>query len=384
MGEGWRASAGVRAFRATKETNVMPHLRSLPIIGILLLASAGLSATATAQTPSPASDSTGIRVVGSGLTNPRGLTVTPDGRILVALGGTGGETAALVELVDGCPVPLVEGIRSYRIVFGAPVGVADVAVVDGTIYFLVAGGDIDSGAIPNGLYRLTARGDPELVANISAFIRDNPVAERPPDYDTDGQPYHLFPVTDGFLISEGNSNQLLRVALDGQISRVADLSAGHPIPTGLTVTSDGTIYIATFTAAPYPEGGAQVLRIGSDGAVEPVWRDLTMITALAVGPDNRLFAVETATGHGTEADDLNPASGRIVELLPNGSWRPVVTGLPLPTDLAFAPDGTAVIAGPVFNADNGEGIVLSLSIPPEETQPLEASVASARSAPNCL
>ncbi|MDP8909295.1 MAG: ScyD/ScyE family protein [Chloroflexota bacterium] len=358
--------------------------RSLLLFGLLVTLSAAGLGSAMAQTPSPAADAAGIRVVGSGLVNPRGLTAAPDGRILVALGGTGGETAALVELVDGCPAPLVEGIRSYRIVFGAPVGVADVAVVDGTIYFLVAGGDIDSGAIPNGLYRLTGTGEPELVANISAFIRDNPVAERPPDYDTDGQPYHLFPVADGFLVSEGNSNQLLRVALDGRISRVADLSAGHPIPTGLTVTSDGTIYVATFTAAPYPEGGAVVLRIDSDGSAEPVWRDLTMIAALAVGPDNRLFAVETATGHGAEADDLDPASGRIVELLPDGSWRPVVTSLPLPTDLAFAPDGAAIIAGPVFDADNGEGIVLSLPIPSGEAQPLDASVASSSPTPDCV
>ena len=136
----------------------MPHRRSLPLLGILLLTAAGLAGTAaatvtaTAQTLSPASPaSVDVQIVGAGLTNPRGLTVTPDGRILVALGGSGGETAALVEMVDGCPTPLVEGIRSYRIVFGAPVGVADVAVVDGTIYYLVAGGDIDSNAIPNGL-----------------------------------------------------------------------------------------------------------------------------------------------------------------------------------------------------------------------------------------
>jgi len=286
------------------------------------------------------------------------------GRILVALGGSGGETAALVEMVDGCPTPLVEGIRSYRIVFGAPVGVADVAVVDGTIYYLVAGGDIDSNAIPNGLYRQSAgSGEPELVANISEFIRDNPVAERPPDYDTDGQPYHLFPTEDGFLVSEGNSNQLLRIGRDGDISRVADLSAGHPIPTGLTVAKDGTIYVATFTAAPYPERGAVVFRIGADGTAEPVWRDLTMVAALLTGPDRRLFALETATGHGAEADNLIPASGRVVELLPDGTWQPVVTGLSLPTDMALASDGRLIVAGPVFEAENGEGTVLSLPLP---------------------
>jgi hypothetical protein len=256
-------------------------------------------------------------------------------------------------------------------------------VVDGTTYFLVAGGDIDSNAIPNGLYRLTGDGEPEpeLIANISEFIRDNPVAERPPDYDTDGQPYHLFPTADGFLVSEGNSNQLLRVGLDGTVTRVADLSAGHPIPTGLTVAPDGAVYIATFTAAPYPEGGAQVLRINADGTSEPAWRDLTMIAALTTGPDGRLFALETATGHGAEADDLDPASGRVVELLPDGTWQPVITGLSFPTDMAFAPDNRLIIAGPIFNADDGQGTVLSLPLPTAD-QPLDAS--NPGPAPSCV
>jgi len=352
----------------------MPHRRMLVLLGILLFTAANAgTVTVAAQTPSPASESADIQVVGAGLTNPRGLTVTAEGRILVALGGTGGETGALVEMVDGCPTPLVEGIRSYRIVFGASVGVADVAVVDDTIYYLVAGGDIDSNAIPNGLYRLPdGDGEPELVANISEFIRDNPVAERPPDYDTDGQPYHLFPTNNGFLVSEGNSNQLFQVGLDGSVSRLADLSAGHPIPTGVTVAADGTIYVATFTATPYPEGGAQVLRINADGTSEPAWSDLTMIAALLTGLDGRLFALETATGHGEEADDLVPASGRVVELLPDGTWQPLVTGLSLPTDMALAPDGRLIVAGPVFEAENGEGTILSLLLP-AAGQPLDAS-----------
>ncbi|MBA2278446.1 MAG: ScyD/ScyE family protein [Chloroflexia bacterium] len=335
------------------------------LLGVLLLVwGAAQGAVVAAQTPSPAANADEpVRVVASGLLNPRGLAIAPDGLLLVALGGTGGDSAALVAIDDGCPTTVVDGIRSYPIVFGAPVGVADVAVRDGTTYFLVAGGDIDSGAMPNGLYRVAPGGEPELVADISTFIRDNPVAERPPDYDTDGQPYHLTPVDGGFLVSEGNSNQLLRVGLDGSVSRVADLSAGHPIPTGVTLGPDGAIYVATFTPAPYPEGGAVVLRIAPDGTAAPVWTELTMIAALTTGPDGRLYALESATGHGAEADDLDPASGRVVELHPDGTWTPLVTGLPVPADMAFAPDGRLIIDGPAFAAADAPGLVLSIALP---------------------
>lgn len=359
----------------------MPRHRSFSLIGTLLLAwiaSHGLVTSAQTPATSPAPDDA-VRLVGAGLINPRGLTVAPDGRVLVGSGGTGGDSGTLVEVSDGCPTVVVDGIRSYRIVFGASVSVADVAVREGTTYLLVAGGDIDGGAMVNGLYRLLADGELELVADISAFIRDNPVAERPPDYDTDGQPYHMAPIDGGFLVTEGNSNQLLRVRLDGRISRVADLSAGHPIPTGLTIGPDGAIYVGTFTAAPYPEVGAQVLRITADGQAEPVWTDLTMIAALTTGPDGRLYALETATGHGAEADDLDPASGRVVELLPDGSWSPVVTGLPLPMDVAFGPDGRLIIDGPAFGADDGSGIVLSVALP--STGTVDAS--SPGPAPRC-
>ena len=86
---------------------------------------------------------------------------------------------------------------------------------------------------PNGLYRLDGAGGAELLADISAFIREHPVAEKPRDFDTDGQPYAMLAMGDAFWVTEGNSNQVLRVGLDGTVARVADLSQGHPIPTGI-------------------------------------------------------------------------------------------------------------------------------------------------------
>ena len=215
---------------------------------------------------------------------------------------------------------------------------------------------------PNGLYRLDGAGGAELVADISAFIREHPVAEKPRDYDTDGQPYAMLAMGDAFWVTEGNSNQVLRVGLDGTVARVADLSQGHPIPTGIAPAPDGGAYVAFFTSAPYAEGSAKVVKVAPDGAVTDVWTGLTLVTALAMGPDGTLYALEMATGHGDDPDAIAPGTGRVVRMTGPDTAEPVVTGLALPVAMDFGPDGALYIAGPTFGADEGQGTILRVDL----------------------
>jgi sugar lactone lactonase YvrE len=203
-------------------------------------------------------------------------------------------------------------------------------------------------------------GGAELIANISAFIREHPVAEKPRDYDTDGQPYAMLAMGDAFWVTEGNSNQVLRVGLDGTVARVADLSQGHPIPTGIAPAPDGGAYVAFFTPAPYAEGSAKVVKVAPDGTVTDVWTGLTLVTALAVGPDDTLYALEMATGHGDSPDAIAPGTGRVVRMAGPDAIEPVVTGLALPVAMDFGPDGALYIAGPTFGADEGQGTILRI------------------------
>ena len=305
----------------------------------------------------PVPDET-ISVVAAGLTNPRGFVFASDGALVVALAGREGPHAGVVRIEDGCPVVVAGGLPAYRIVFGAMTGVADVAYLDGELYALLSGGDTDRGNQPNGLYRLDDMGGAELVADISAFIREHPVAEKPRDFDTDGQPYAMLAMGDAFWVTEGNSNQVLRVGLDGTVARVADLSLGHPIPTGIAPAPDGGAYVAYFTAAPYAEGSARVVKVAPDGAVTDVWTGLTLVTALAIGPDGTLYALEMATGHGNDPDAIAPGTGRVVRMTGPDTMEPVVTGLALPIAMDFGPDGALHIAGPTFGADEGQGTIL--------------------------
>jgi hypothetical protein len=300
--------------------------------------------------------------VAAGLTNPRGFTVAPDGTLVVAIAGREGPHAGVARIEDGCPVLVADGLPAYRIVFGAITGVADVADLNGELYALLAGGDTDRGETSNGLYRLDGAGGAELRADISTFIREHPVAEKPRDFDTDGQPYAMLAMGNAFWVTEGNSNQVLRLGLDGSVTRVADLSQGHPIPTGIAPAPGGGAYVAFFTHAPYAEGSAKVVKVAPDGTITDVWTGLTLVTALAVGPDGTLYALEMATGHGDDPDAIAPGTGRVVRMTGPDTMEPVVTGLSLPVAMDFDQDGDLYIAGPTFGADEGQGTILRIDL----------------------
>ena len=303
-----------------------------------------------------------VTVVAAGLTNPRGFAFAPDGSLTVAIAGQPGPNAGVAHIEGGCPSFTAEGLPAYRIAFGGVTGVADVAYLGEQLYVLVSGGDIDGDGMPNGLYRLDGTGGVELIANISAFIRDNPVVEKPGDYDTDGQPYAMLAMDDAFWVTEGNSNQLLRVGLDGSVSRVADLSRGHPIPTGIAPSPGGGAYVGYFSHAPYEEGGAKVVVVERNGTVSDVWTGLTLITALAIGPDGALYALEMATGHGDDPQAIAPSTGRVVRMAGAEIGEPVVTGLALPTAMDFGPDGALYVSSPAFGADDGQGTILRIEL----------------------
>ena len=326
-------------------------------------------------TPVGAAAGASVEVVVRGLVNPRGFTWLPDGRMVVAEAGSGGPTARVVSVeADGSLAEQLGGLPTARVVFRGISGVADVEMgASSDLYALLAGGDIDRNLAHNGLYRLDGAGGADLVADISAFIRDNPVAALPGDYDDDGQPYRLLPTRerDGFFVSEGNSCQVLRVGLDGSVARVADLSAESWVPTGLAPSDDGLPLVATFTAAPFAPGSARVLRIEPDGSTGTAWSNLTMVTDLAPGPGGDSYALEMASGYSQETGGPVPNSGRLVRLRADRPDTPevLVEGLHLPAHLRVRDSGATgdrpafFISGPTLGADDGSGTIVRITLP---------------------
>lgn len=324
-----------------------------------------------------------VTVAAGGLINPRGFAVLESGELIVAEAGAGGEqvaaesvppptgpylggpTGRVSRIVDGCPVPVAEGLPSARSAAGETIGPAALAQLDGRLILLSAGGGAAHGNpdSPAGVYDLTD-GAPVLIADLGAWLRANPVASPPDaDLDPDGSYYDMVadPAGGAVLVSESNSEQVLRVGLDGSISRVVDLSAEDMVPTALAVGMDGSIYVGHLTSAPFTAGSATVVKISADGTTETVWIGLTMVTGLAVGPEGQLYAAQFSEGR-ERPPFFVPGTGRIVRQTGLDSGEEVVTQLNLPTAIEFGPDGALYVSLPAVGGDSGSGQILRIDL----------------------
>lgn len=385
-----------------------PLTRLLAVLMALAFSGALVGSVTFAQGADDASPTAGdapanLEVVAGGLTNPRGFTWGEDGTLYGALAGTGGPnlptedapaieaysgyfggpSASVVRIEGSCPVTVADGLPSLVDGTGAVVGVSDVAVLDGQLYATVDGGGAVHGNPdqPAGLYRINEDGTFEVVADLSAWMRANRVAEPPPaDDDLDGEVWQMLPTVDGraFWVVESNQGQVLQITPAGEIARVADLSAGHPVPTGLAPAPDGGVYVGTLTAFPFPDEAAKVVHVAPDGTVTDYWTGLTAVVALAVGADGDLYALEMVTGSIAEDPFIFPDTGRIVRQAGPDALEVVADGLNYPIAMDFGPDGALYVASPALGGTPGTATIVRLGLEGEGTA--EAAAA----APRCL
>ncbi len=317
----------------------------------------------------------GVEVVASGLTNPRGFTWGANGEIFIALAGIGGDspgtlddgtpfglfggpTSSVARIEAGCAVPIAEGLASTIWAdVGWVWGIMDLAILDDHLYALSSGGGIEGGLpdVPNGVYRINADGTADLVADFSAWFRENPPDFIAPDYGQDGSLFSLKAGADALWANESVAGRLMRVTPDGEIDLVTDLSVDHPVFDGIAVAPDGGVYFGSLTAIPYPEGAAKVVHVSPDGVVTDHWTGLTAVTSIAVGPDGTLYAEELGTDNLEEPPFLRPNSGRIVRMTGPDGFEEVVTDIPYPVGLNFGPDGAMYVTYPAFGPDAGVG-----------------------------
>jgi plastocyanin len=354
--------------------------------GALLIVT--LVATAAPLLAAAQPDSDGVVLVASGLAYPRGVTWDASGQMYVALAGDGpppsaadassGKTAvehafglfyagfngAVIKLDKACGVPVATGLPSEQQHSGWHQGVASLAFLDGTLYASVDGAGSARGnpVNPSGVYMIGANGGWAAVASLDAWMPTHPVSTVPGDLDPNGEPYSLLADGSSLVLSESNSGQILRVSPDGTITRIADLSDPHRVPTGLVMDKDGNYYVGTLGVTPYPNGSALVFKVAPDGTTETVWTGLTMVTDLAIGPDGALYALETSTGNSTEPPFYQRNTGKIVRQTGPASAEDVVTGLDLPIAMKFGPDGALYTSFPAIHAEGGAGGVVRIDL----------------------
>ena len=255
-------------------------------------------------------------------------------------------------------------------------GVADVAFVNGQLYALLAGGGCSHGnpGVPNAVIRINRQqGTAEMVANLSQFFRNHPVAHPnngpTGDFEADGTPYHMRPFRGDLLVMEPNHGRLLRINLtrwrDPKIEQLTDVSAplGHIVPTSIAFR-DNRFYVGNLGQFPITVGAEKLYQITHDGFVIDYWGGFTTVLDVRVDDHGRLYVLEFSSAAGFPA----PGNGRILRIT-GKLVEEIVTGLSVPTamvldhhgdiyvsDLGAAPAG----AGRILRFDNPvSGTVIS-------------------------
>ena len=346
------------------------------------LAFAGLRAATAAPVATPAGTPvpTGpVTVAARWLTNPRGFTWDSDGVLYVALAGTGGaeivdldniggpgqtgSSSIVAKIEKGTPVPVASALPSTLITHQRTIGLAAVAILDNDLYLLEdanAMGFRPTGDSPDGVYRVEADGTVTLVADTAAWVGANPTVFKPADYNPRGEVFGMVADKDSLWVVESNIGQVLRITPDGKITRIADLSTGHPIPTAPALSPNGGIYVGYLTAVPYFTGASKVVEITPDGKVTDVWTGLTMITAVAVDAEGTLYAAEMATDNGTTPPYVAPDTGKVVRRTGQSSSEDVATHINYPVALAVGPDKALYVGAPAMGSTDADGYILRI------------------------
>ena len=316
-----------------------PNLFSLFFISLVLTASATVVGSA-ADPRDP---------LVSGLAGASGSTVGPDGALYVTEGATG--TITRVHPVSGKATTFASGLPPSLVGIG---GAIDVVFVDGTAYVLVTlvGPDV-GGSDVVGIYRVDGRHTFSVVADIGAWSLANPPAT-PFDVPT-GVQYAIDAYGDGFLVTDGHHNRVLRVTLDGEISEFATFP--NIAPTGLAVSGPLVLMAQAGPVPHLPEDGKVLalsaklktgLELASGGP---------LLVDVEFGCGGRIYALaqgEFPAGNPAGSPAL-PNTGSLLQMDHNGALQQLVGEVNLPTSLEVIDDTAYVVslAGDIWRFDLG-------------------------------
>jgi len=356
------------------EPALLAAARSTSLSGLTVIAALALALPAFAGERQDLNELT-VTEFASGLTNPRHIRFGPDGNLYVAEAGVGGDllppntsdcpavnnyrttpplhgymagfTGRISRIrADGVRETVVDGLPSNRDGFESSNGPTDIAWLGHEMYVLVQAGGCSRGLPkhPAGIVRVRRDGTYEYVADISAFMRQNPVAFEPPcgakgDCEPDGVPHTMIAYRGKLYVVETNHNSVLTVdPWTGDIKRIHDLSEHNPAPVS-AVRWGPVFFLGDFN------GPVQAF-YSHYGRVHTLYESFGGIVDLAI-IGHRLHVLETSS---PQTPYGRPNDGRITRIDFDGTRKVIVDGLNMAVGMAKSPSGRDV-----FVTTNGYG-----------------------------
>ncbi len=367
-----------------------------------LLSACGGAARAQRAAPSA---SPSPKVIAAGLDQPKKLTLTSGGDLLVALSGDGAaptsctdgdqrscldRSGAIDEVTPaGRATTLLRGLPSVSSGHSDPqaTGPVQARFVGGGLQVLFQNTVIEertgnsiygrAGRLFSDLVTFSSGGDPTpaIEARLGPFeARHDPDRGAGSDVTygeeaaVDSDPYGFVAYHGGYAIADAGGNDVLFLSPAGRLSVLAVLptirerapahtfgarqttaieAEAQAVPTAVAVGPDGALYVGELGGVPSARGSSDVYRIAPGHAPTVYARGLTAIGDLAFDSAGRLLVLEIDRDglNDPGIDDGHPVSGAIVAVSRDGARTMLVgSGLSFPTALAVAPGGTVYVS----------------------------------------
>lgn len=321
------------------------------LVGFLLLAACGSD---NSQAETAVSTGPTISIYAEGLLNPMGMALLPDGSLLVAEEGTGGND-------NSAGVSLITANRQVgRFISGLPSG-RDSGNFSGVpLVALAPAGDgiylanYDAGhlwLLPVAADNVTLLDNPYQLDDLGVAMRplNNVRLIDPFDitFDEDGNP----------VVTDASSNAIATTNADGT-TRFTHRFQELPDPTDdrLTIESapSGIVrsngdYLVTLTGGcPHPADSGLLVAIDDSGSQRTLVDGLNLPIDVAQGADGTIWVLEFARftpGASCSSDSgYQENSGRLSRLEADGTLTPVVENLSFPGAVLPLPDGSLFVS----------------------------------------
>ncbi|MCC5636753.1 ScyD/ScyE family protein [Nostoc sp. CHAB 5844] len=338
-------------------------------------------------------------VIADGLNNARGLSFGPDGHLYVTEAGTGGNGACVpsvsgqggslcygisgkvLKIENGQAKPVLTNLPSIALAEGtAAGGVRDIQFdAAGKPYVLVG-----YGADPTFRRNLgnTALGKiitPDFQKNSWKSVADlanYELVNNPDRADLNSNPLGFYIDGDRIVTVDAGANDLLTVKTDGSNLQALTVfpqdiltnpvfpPTGTPsnepgqvptptepppseiaiqaVPSSVVKGPDGAYYISQFTGFPFPEGGAKIYRVGTDGTTTVYADGFTQLTDLEFDTAGNLYALQYANQSAWKGD----FDGSLIKIAADGTRTTILSGngLESPNALTIGSDGAFYIS----------------------------------------